>query len=139
MDYIPLSDNAARQVIDSTTIFDELRRTQAQARRFAGGMYWKKQPPYEYLVKTLPDNRQHRIGPRSEETERIYSDFIKNKTESEDRQSSLKTALHEAERLNKALKAGRLPSMVIGVLQAIELAGFGRAFHRGRDTCAVRL
>lgn len=63
MDYIPLSDNAARQVIDSTTIFDELRRTTALARRYAGGMYWKKQPPYEYLVKTLPDNRQHRIGP----------------------------------------------------------------------------
>jgi hypothetical protein len=128
MDYIPLSDNAARQVIDSTTIFDELRRTQAQARRFAGGMYWKKQPPYEYLVKTLPDNRQHRIGPRSEESERIYNDFVKNKAELEDRQNSLKAALHEAERMNKALKAGRMPSMVIGVLQAIEQAGLGEHF-----------
>ena len=128
MDYIPLSDNAARQLIDSITLFDELRRTQTQARRFAGGMYWKKQPPYEYLVKTSPDNRQHRMGARSEETERIYSDFIKNKATLEDRQNSLKAAFHEAERMNKALKVGRVPSMVIGILQAIEQAGLGEHF-----------
>ncbi|MBK5205965.1 MAG: hypothetical protein JJD98_11325 [Polaromonas sp.] len=30
MDYIPLSDNAARQVIDSTTIFDEFVRVKAR-------------------------------------------------------------------------------------------------------------
>lgn len=76
MDYIPLTDNTARQVIDSSTIFDELCRTQVQARKFAGGMYWKQQPPYEYLVKTFPNNRQHRLGPRSEETERIYAHFV---------------------------------------------------------------
>lgn len=128
MDYISLSDNAARQVIDSTTIFDEQRRTQALARRYAGGMYWKKQPPYEYLVKTTPDNRQHRIGPRSEETECIFADFIRNKTEAEDRLKSLKQALTEAERMNKALKAGRVPSMVISVLQAIDQAGLGEHF-----------
>lgn len=128
MDYIPLSDNAARQVIDSTTIFDELRRTQAQARRYAGGMYWKKQPPYEYLVRTSPDNRQHRIGPRSEETEQIHADFIKNKAATEDRLNALKAALKEAERMNKALKAGRVPSLVIDVLQAIEQAGLGEHF-----------
>lgn len=128
MDYLPLSDNAARQVIDSTTVFDELGRTQALARKYAGGMYWKKQPPYEYLVKTLPDNRQHRLGPRSDDTERIYGDFVKNKTELEARLNSLKLALREAERMNKALKAGRVPSMVIGVLQAIEQAGLGEHF-----------
>lgn len=128
MDYIPLSDNAARQVIDSTTIFDELRRTQALVRKYAGGMYWKKQAPYEYLVKTLPDNRQLRIGPRSEETERIHDDFVKHKASSEERLKSLKSALTEAERMNKALKAGRVPSMVLEVLQAIERAGLGEHF-----------
>ena len=50
MDYIPLPDNAARQVIDSTTIFEEFVRVQARARNFAGGMYWKRQDAHEYLV-----------------------------------------------------------------------------------------
>jgi hypothetical protein len=39
MDYVPASDNAARQVADSTSIFDELIRTQALPRKNAGGMY----------------------------------------------------------------------------------------------------
>ncbi len=42
MDYIPLSDNAARLVIDSTTLFDDYHRVRAEARRVEGGMYWKR-------------------------------------------------------------------------------------------------
>lgn len=61
MDYIPLLDSAAREVIDSATIFGEFMRVQAQARQYSGGMYWKRKGAYEYLVKTLPDNRQQRV------------------------------------------------------------------------------
>ena len=65
MDYLPLPDPAARQLIDSTTIFDEFVRVQAQARPYAGGMYWKRQGDYEYLVKPQADGRQRRVGFRS--------------------------------------------------------------------------
>ncbi|MGH8858439.1 MAG: GSU2403 family nucleotidyltransferase fold protein [Polaromonas sp.] len=128
MDYIPLSDNAARQVIDSTTIFDEFGRVQAQARQYAGGMYWKRQGDYEYLVKTQPDNRQNRVGPRSPETEKIHDEFTTRKREVEARLKSLRAALTDAERLNKALKVGRVPSPVVSVLQTIEDAGLGQHF-----------
>lgn len=128
MDYIPLSDNAARQVIDSTTIFDEFVRVKAQARPYTGGMYWKHQGEYEYLVKTSPDNRQRRVGPRSPETEKIYAEFTVRKRELEARLKSLRGALTDAERLNKALKAGRVPSVVVSVLQTLEDAGLGQHF-----------
>jgi hypothetical protein len=128
MDYLPLSDNAARQVIDSTTVFDEFVRVQAQARPYAGGMYWKRQKDYEYLVKTKPDNRQQRIGPRSPETERFFEEFTARKSEVAARLKSLRMALTDAERLNKALKAGRVPAMVVAVLQSIESAGLGEHF-----------
>lgn len=128
MDYLPLSDNAARQVIDSTTVFDEFARVQAQARQYAGGMYWKRQQGYQYLVKTTPDNRQHRIGPRSPETERIFEEFSAHKSQVEARLKSLKATLTDAERMNKALKAGRVPSMVVSVLQSIENVGLGEHF-----------
>lgn len=128
MDYIPLSDNAARQVIDSTTIFDEFVRVKARARPYAGGMYWKRQGEYEYLVKTLPDNRQRRVGPRSPETEKIHEEFTVRKRELEARLRSLRAALTDAERLNKALKAGRVPSVVVSVLQTLEDAGLGQHF-----------
>lgn len=128
MDYLPLPDNAARQLIDSTTVFDEYVRVRAQARQTAGGMYWKRQGGYQYLVKTTPDNRQQRIGPRTAETERIVEEFAARKAEVESRLKSLKGALADAERLNKALKVGRVPSMVVSVLQAIENAGLGEHF-----------
>ncbi len=128
MDYMPLSDNTARQVIDSTTVYHEFIRVRAQTRPYAGGMYWKKQGVYEYLVKTKPDNRQERVGPRSGKTERIYQDFTSRKAIVEARLASLRQALKEAERLNKALKAGRVPSMVVSLLQTIESAGLAGHF-----------
>lgn len=128
MDYIHLSDNAARQVIDSTTIFEEFVRVKYKARPYVGGMYWKRQGEYEYLVKTSPDNRQRRVGPRSAGTEKIYEDFTGRKREHEDRLKSLRVALTDAERLNKALKVGRVPGVVVSVLQTLEDAGLGPHF-----------
>ena len=128
MDYIPLPDHAARQVIDSATLFDEFVRVQQQARQYTGGMYWKQQGEYAYLVKTQPDNRQSRIGARSPETAKIYEEFTTRKRELEARLKSLRGALRDAERLNKALKAGRVPSVVVSVLQTLEDAGLGQHF-----------
>jgi len=91
-------------------------------------LYWKRQGAYEYLVKTRPDNRQQRVGPRSSETERRYEDFTARKLKIESRLKSLKEALTVAERQNKALKVGRVPSVVVSVLQTIENAGLGEHF-----------
>ena len=76
MDWIALPDAAVRQSIDSATVFAEFQRVQGEARSVAGGMYFKRQGPYEYLVRTSPDNRQQRIGPRTAETEDIHARFI---------------------------------------------------------------
>lgn len=128
MNYLPLPDNAARQIIDSMTIFAEHRRAQAEAKKTRGGMYWKRQGEYEYLVKTSPDNRQQRLGPRSPETERTFSAFTQRKQSNEQRLKSLRDALQEAERLNKAVKAGRVPNMVVALLQTLDEAGLGEHF-----------
>jgi hypothetical protein len=128
MDFLPLPDGAARQLIDSTTVFDEYRRARAQARTYAGGMYWKRQGDYEYLVKTQPDGRQQRVGARSADTELTYKQFTEKKAKSEERLRSLTAALKDSERLNKALKVGRVPAPVLAVLQSIEDAGLGEHF-----------
>jgi hypothetical protein len=128
MDYIPLSDNAARQVIDSSTIFEEFTRVQGLVKPYAGGMYWKQQSGHAYLVKTAPNNQQKILGVRSPESEKIYLEFTTHKRELEARLTSLREQLRDAERLNKALKAGRVPNTVVSVLQSIEAAGLGPHF-----------
>ncbi len=128
MNWIALPDAAVRQLIDSGTVFAEFQRAEAQARQVAGGMYFKRQGAYEYLVRTGTDNSQQRIGPRSEETEQIHARFTDQKHRIESRLRSLRDALHEAERLNKALKVGRVPNLVISVLQALHRAGLSEHF-----------
>jgi hypothetical protein len=129
MHQIPLPDNVTRQVIDSTTVFNEFRRVKAQAQSYAGTMYWKQEGGYEYLIKTRPRRRsQERLGARSSQTEAIFDDYTKRKSALESRLHSLRDALTEAERLNKALKAGRTPDLVVRLLQVLDDAGLADHF-----------
>lgn len=128
MNYFPIADNAARQAIDSAAIFQAWLTAAADTRRFAGGMYFKREGGYEYLVKTAPDNRQQRLGRRSPETEATYQAFLDGKQAAQERSRSLGDALHEAERMNRALKVGRAPNLVVEVLGALEAAGLSPHF-----------
>lgn len=128
MNYFPIADNAARQAIDSAAIFQAWLTAAADTRRFAGGMYFKREGGYEYLVKTAPDNRQQRLGRRSPETEATYQAFLDGKQVAQERSRSLGDALHEAERMNRALKVGRAPNLVVEVLGALEAAGLSPHF-----------
>lgn len=129
MHYFPLSDNASRQLIDATAVFTEYRRVSLLASSYVGAMYWKKEGGYEYLVKTQPRRRsQQRLGARSTETERVMADYTARKQALESRLASLREALGEAERMNRALKAGRTPNLMIGVLGVLDAAGLSDHF-----------
>ncbi|BEU23244.1 GSU2403 family nucleotidyltransferase fold protein [Paraburkholderia sp. 22B1P] len=144
--YRPLSENALRQTIDSFAVFDEHRRVWAQARVYAGGMYWKARDQYVYLVATT-GTRQKRLGPRSPATEQIYESFRARKAELETRLKSLRMALQEAERLNKALRLGHVPAPIVALLAGIEKTGYGgrftvvgaRALHAFEAAAGVRI
>lgn len=129
MNHLPISDNAARQYIDSVAIFEEHQRVHAQAQKFAGNMYWKNENGYTYLVKTHPRSRtQERLGPRSSQTELIFDRYTQQKTALDTRLSSLTQALIETQRLNKALKVGRVPNLVIDILQRFHEANLADHF-----------
>jgi hypothetical protein len=106
----------------------EWLRVAKEAKKFAGGMYFKRKGSYEYLVKTSPDNRQSRLGPRDEKTEDTLRAFTEGKQKMEARQKSLRERLRESERLNKALRVGRVPNLVVDVLNELELSGLGAHF-----------
>jgi len=127
MDYLPIPEAATRQLIDSTTVFEEHARVKAQARPYAGGMYWKRQGAYEYLVKTN-GVVQKSVGARSPRTEAIFEEFMSHKRDLEARLKSLAQQLDQACRLNKAVKVGRVPSVVVNVLQALDDAGLSEHF-----------
>lgn len=128
MTFLPLSDNAARHSIDAATLWSEYLSAKAAAQLYAGGMYWKKEGEYQYLVKTLA-GKQSRMGRRSVETERAFEAFHAKKHSSEARLKSLTQALGEAQRQNKALRVGRVPDIAVRVLNALADGGLARHFR----------
>lgn len=125
MKLVPIPDIAARQTIDAFTIWAEYLRTRSAAGDYLGGLYWKKERGYEYLVKTAAGQKPQRIGPRSTETEETYTTFYEQKKAVEGRLRFLKNALEETQRLNKAVRAGRTPNLVVKVLTVLSEAGLG--------------
>jgi len=126
--YLALDDAAARQTIDAMTVWAELARVRKQYQPYAAGLYWKKEGEYEYLVKTGRRGRQERLGRRSPETEQVYAEFHKRKSLLEPRLKSLEAQLVSAQRLNRAVKAGRVPAIVIEILNAFDAAGLAEHF-----------
>jgi hypothetical protein len=126
--YIPLADEAARQTVDSMSLWQECALARHRYQDYAAGMYWKSEGAYEYLVKTKAHGKQERIGRRTPETEMIYSEFHKRKSALQPRLQSLQAQLVVAQRLNRAVKAGRVPTIVIDILNALDAAGLAEHF-----------
>lgn len=126
--YLPLDDDSARQTIDAMSLWQECARVRRQYQDYAAGMYWKVEGEYEYLVKTKARGRQERIGRRTPETELIHSEFHKRKSALQPRLQSLQAQLAVAQRLNRAVKAGRVPTIVIDILNAFEATGLAEHF-----------
>jgi hypothetical protein len=128
MIFRPIPDNAARQVVDSCAIWSEFLLAKASVKPYVGGMYWKKESAYEYLVRTLPGNKRERLGPRTRELEQYFQNFQVQKEAARDRLTALSGALYEAQRLNKALRVGRVPDSVVKLLNGFEELGLDETF-----------
>jgi hypothetical protein len=128
VDYILLEDDVLRQTIDASTVWREWRRVKAQYQDYAGGMSWKTEHGYEYLIKIKSKGKRERVGPRTAETEKVFDEFHKRKTALAERLRVLDAEVRKHERLNKAVRAGRVPSIVIDILNAMDAAGIGHHF-----------
>ena len=114
------SATIARQYIDAVSTFEALEEAQEEAAQVRGGMYWHAgpaaAPEAKYLVRTTPAGAETSLGTRTAETEAIYERFTKRKRESAERVSGLKAALEQHQRLNRALRVGRVDPLVVALL-----------------------
>jgi hypothetical protein len=91
-------------------------------------MYWRSQSGAEYLIRESPSGSQKSLGPRSETTNQIYSNFKSRKENVTARLKKLQDTLVDQQRLNKALRVGRVPNLVVKTLNAIADAGMAEHF-----------
>ena len=117
--------NAAitRQCIDAIAVFEALEEATAEAAQVRGGMYWHagpaSAPDRKYLVRTTPAGAETSLGPQSPETQAIYDKFTQRKQASAVRLAGLKAALDQQQRLNRALRVGRVDPLVVALLNRL--------------------
>jgi hypothetical protein len=120
---LELLPNQTRQYIDAETVFLELRRARSEATQVRGSMFWRTQQGKEYLIRESAGGAQKSLGPRSADTEEMHERFKERKAAATSRLAALTNAAHSQERMNKALRVGRVPGIVIKTLNALEAAG----------------
>lgn len=124
-----LEPDAARQYIDARATFLELERSKKSASQFRGGMVWKTVNGSDYLVRTSTTGGQKSLGRQTPETQAMYASFTENKQQAEERVSSLKQAITKHERMNRALRVGRMPTIAVAILQRLAQAGLDTYFR----------
>lgn len=128
-----LRPTASRQYIDAVSVFEAHEEALAEAAQVRGGMYWHKgragAPEKQYLVRTSAGGGEKSLGPRSPESELVFERFQERKRRSNERLAGLNAALVDQQRLNRALRVGRVDAIVVGILGRLAASTLAEHFR----------
>lgn len=123
-----LSEGQKRQYIDAETVFMALSHAKKLASEVRGSMFWRDLKGTRTLIRTSAAGSQKSLGAHSEATQKLFDSFMLRKTSVEARVKALKEQLAIQTRLNRAHRVGRVPNIVVGVLNALSKAGVDAHF-----------
>lgn len=143
---IELKSIQTRQYIDAETVFLEMLRVQDEQKETRGSMFWRNISGTSYLIRESSGGGQKSLGPKNVETETIFQKFQAKKEALTQRLKSLSAAVQSQQRMNKALRVGRVPNIVIKTLNALHDAGLHdhfltigtHALYAYESACGVR-
>lgn len=117
-----LNEAQRRQLIDAERFFDALETTREEAWRHRGSMFWREQAGNTYLIKLSPAAKQKSLGRRSDETMLTYERFTARKQLVEARLKDLREQAILTKRMNRALRVGRTPDLLVDLLEVLAKA-----------------
>lgn len=117
----PLSNDQRKYLIDSSQIYESYIEARRHAETYRHGITWKQAGGREYLFR-LSGRTGHgkSLGPRSPETERILQEFREGKARAQERLDGLTQRLDQLAKINRALRLGRVPTVVAKLLRALD-------------------
>lgn len=121
--YTTLDENQIRQYIDAEQARKAWLSAERRALNYRGSMYWKTVKNRDYLYREYNTRQTKSLGVRTPDTEKILEEFKKGKVAAEQNLKQLNTAIATHGRLNVALRVGRTPNVVVGLLEEIRRAG----------------
>jgi len=125
---LDLSEGQKRQYIDAETVFVALSQAKKAASEVRGSMFWRDLKGTRTLIRSSATGSQKSLGAHSAATQKLFDDFMLRKTGVEARVKALKAQLAIQQRLNRAHRVGRVPNIVVGVLNVLEKAGVDTHF-----------
>ena len=126
--FFELSEAQRRQLLDAESLFEALEAAEAEAWRHRGSMFWREQSGRKYLIRLWPNSKQNSLGPESEDTHAVHERFVSRKSAVEARLKDLREQADLTRRLNRALRVGRTPDLLIEVLNAMSKARVSQHF-----------
>jgi len=123
IEFEPLSENQLRQYIDAETVFAAWQKARDEALTVRGSMRWRELRGKSTLLRISASGEQKVIGKDNVESRELYDRFVARKIAAEARVKSLRATVAVHQRLNRALRIGRAPAVVVGILNEIERAG----------------
>lgn len=126
--FFDLSESQKRQYIDAETVFLALAQARKAAAEVRGSMFWRDLKGTRTLIRSSASGGQKSLGAHSEATQKLYDSFMLRKSNVEARVKALKAQLATQQRLNRALRVGRVPNIVVSVLNVLEDAGVAAHF-----------
>src|SRR3954470_21754654 len=124
-----LNEGQRRQLLDAESLFEALESADQEAWKHRGSMFWREQSGKTYLIKLSPDSRQKSLGPESDQTRETFERFMKRKQETEARAKDLRAQAETMRRLNRALRVGRTPDLLVDVLGVLAKARVLQHFY----------
>ena len=116
------SSKQLSQSIDAEATFTALEQAITLAKNYQGTLFWKEVRGTKYLIRAVTADKQKSLGPLTPENTQAVATFQERKQEVESRVKSLKEALATHQKVNKALRVGRAPDILIATLNAIREA-----------------
>ena len=147
MHFQPISENQLRQYVDAETTFSAWLRARREAAQVRGSMRWRELRGKNTLLRISTSGSQKVIGGDTPENRAIYESFMRRKQEAESRVAGLRSAVEVHRSMNRALRVGRVPAVVVGVLNEIERAGLSdyvqtvgtHSLYAYEAACGVRI
>jgi len=112
-----MQDAQIRQYVDARSAFERLEHLQAN--KPVGSMFWCNKSSGQYLVKKNQAGKAFCLGARSLETEAIFEKFTEKKTKNKEALLKTTELVEQHQRVNRALRIGRVPNLVIKILNAL--------------------
>lgn len=142
-----LTEAQTRQYIDADSSWRALEAANRAAAEVRGAMMWRTQAGHRYLIRVSAGGAQTSLGPHSAENELIFERFMARKESTQARQTQLRSTVQQHIRLNRALRVGRAPNLVVETLNAVAKAGLQthfltvgtQALYAYETACGVRV